>query len=112
MADPNMIDMVIRNLLANSVKFCNPGDKIVLDAQIVGDKALISISDNGPGITVEQQSKLFSLEQSMSEGTQGEKGNHLGLILCRDTVLQNQGRLWFESNPGEKTTFWVELPAG
>ena len=112
MADPNMIDMVIRNLLANSVKFCNPGDEIVLDAQIVGDKALISISDNGPGITVEQQSKLFSLEQSMSEGTQGEKGNHLGLILCRDTVLQNQGKLWFESNPGEKTTFWVELPAG
>ena len=112
LADPDMIDMVIRNLLANSVKFCNPGDEITLDAQVIGDKSLISITDNGPGISVAQQSKLFSLEQSMSQGTQGEKGNNLGLILCRDTVLQNNGRMWFDSKPGEKTTFWVELPAG
>ncbi|MEJ7559341.1 MAG: tetratricopeptide repeat-containing sensor histidine kinase [Pedobacter sp.] len=112
LADPDMINMVIRNLLANSVKFCNPGDEITLNAQRTHDKTLISISDTGPGISLEQQAKLFNLTQTMSEGSQGEKGNHLGLILCRDTVLQNKGRMWFESTPNERTTFWVELPAG
>ena len=112
LADPDMINMVIRNLLANSVKFCNPGDEITLDAQTADGKTLISISDNGPGISLQQQEKLFNLEQTMTAGSQGEKGNHLGLILCRDTVLQNNGRLWFESIPGVQTTFWVELQAG
>ncbi len=112
LADPDMINMVIRNLLTNSVKFCNQGDKITLSAQTINDKTLISISDNGPGISVHQQAKLFNLAQTMSEGSQGEKGSRLGLILCRDTVLQNNGRLWFESNPDEGTTFWVELPVG
>jgi signal transduction histidine kinase len=109
-ADQNMINLVIRNLLSNSVKFCNPGDEISLSAQAKENVALISVHDTGPGISEADREKLFSLEHIISTGTQGEKGNHLGLILCRDMVVQNKGNIWLESKPGEGTTFWIELP--
>jgi signal transduction histidine kinase len=109
-ADQNMINLVIRNLLSNSVKFCNPGDKITMNAQTKENAALISIHDTGPGISEADREKLFSLEHIISTGTQGEKGNHLGLILCRDMVVQNNGNIWLDLKPGEGTTFWIELP--
>ncbi|MES2276149.1 MAG: ATP-binding protein, partial [Bacteroidota bacterium] len=98
------------NLLSNSVKFCNPGDEITINAQIKDNMALISVHDNGPGISDADRQKLFSLEHVVSTGTQGEKGNHLGLILCRDMVLQNNGNIWLDTQQGNGTTFWIELP--
>ncbi len=109
-ADQNMIRLVIRNLLSNSVKFCNPGDEIVLNAGVKDGKALISVHDTGPGISDADREKLFSLEHVVSTGTQGEKGNHLGLILCRDMVLQNKGNIWLDNDKNNGTTFWIELP--
>jgi signal transduction histidine kinase/Tfp pilus assembly protein PilF len=111
-ADRNMINLVIRNLLSNSIKFCAPGDEITLSAELKDGKALIAIRDTGPGISETDRDKLFNLEHTLSTGTQGEKGNHLGLILCRDMVVQNNGHIWFETQYGEGTTFWVELPIG
>lgn len=111
-ADQNMINMVIRNLLSNSIKFCSPGDEITLFTSRQDNKVVISISDTGPGINEADREKLFNLEHVLSTGTHGEKGNHLGLILCRDMVIQNSGKIWFETKQGEGTTFWVELPAG
>lgn len=111
-ADGNMINLVLSNLLSNSVKFCNPGDEINLNAVTEGDKVLISVQDTGPGISLKDKEKLFNLEFAVSAGTQGEKGSHLGLILCRDMVQQNGGRLWFDSEEDRGTTFWVELPLG
>jgi len=109
-ADQNMIDLVIRNLLSNSVKFCKAGDEIGLSANINGGVALIGIHDTGPGFSETDKQKLFSLEHIVSTGAQGEKGNHLGLILCRDMVVQNNGNIWLESKEGDGTTFWIELP--
>jgi len=109
-ADQNMIDLVIRNLLSNSVKFCKAGDEIGLSANINGSVALIGIHDTGPGFSEADKKKLFSLEHIVSTGAQGEKGNHLGLILCRDMVVQNNGNIWLESKEGVGTTFWIELP--
>jgi signal transduction histidine kinase len=109
-ADPDMINLVIRNLLANSVKFCRPGDEIRLSAENSNGNAILRITDTGPGISQEQQGRLFSLDHTVSTGTPDEKGNHLGLILCRDSVEQNHGELWFDSPPGKGTTFWISLP--
>jgi signal transduction histidine kinase len=109
-ADPDMINLVIRNLLSNSIKFCNAGDEIIFNAQIKDHHAVISIHDNGPGISRQESEKLFSLEHTLSTGTHGEKGNHLGLILCKDMVTQNKGKIWFETTQGEGTTFWFDLP--
>ena len=108
-ADRNMINLVIRNLLSNSVKFCRPGDEIIFRTLISDGKAKVSIHDTGPGISEADREKLFSLEHIISTGAQGEKGNHLGLILCRDMVAQNQGNIWLEPNSGDGTTFWIEL---
>lgn len=109
-ADPNMINVVVRNLLSNSVKFCNPGDSIVLDVKEEEEGILFCIRDTGPGISIEEQQKLFSLEHSISTGTYGEKGHHIGLILCKDMLKQNNGDIRVESEPGKGTIFRVRLP--
>lgn len=108
--DRNMINLVIRNLLSNSIKFCNPGDEIKLNAEVEDNRVIVSIADTGPGISEANADKLFNLEHTLSTGTHGEKGNNLGLILCQDMVLQNNGKIWFDTKEGEGTVFWVELP--
>ncbi|WP_295769492.1 tetratricopeptide repeat-containing sensor histidine kinase [uncultured Mucilaginibacter sp.] len=109
-ADRNMISLVIRNLLSNSVKFCNPGDSITFHAEIIDDRAVVSIKDTGRGMSDDDQDKVFNLDHTLTTGTQGEKGSHLGLILCRDMVMQNNGVIWFESILGVGTTFYIDLP--
>jgi signal transduction histidine kinase len=111
-ADRNMINLVIRNLLSNSIKFCNAGDEITFDVQPAAEVVIISITDTGPGISERDSEKLFSLEHTVSTGTHGEKGNRLGLVLVKDMLLQNNGNIRFETQTGKGTTFWIELPAG
>lgn len=111
-ADRDMINLVIRNLLSNAVKFCRPGDEIRLKAEQNGDKALFSIADTGPGISAKDRERLFKLDHTVSTGSHGEHGTHLGLILCQDMVTRNKGRLWLETEEGKGTTFWMELPLG
>ncbi|MBK0380349.1 tetratricopeptide repeat-containing sensor histidine kinase [Mucilaginibacter segetis] len=109
-ADKDMINLVVRNLFSNSVKFCNPGDEIKFESHTDEGKVIIAIHDTGPGISQGDREKLFSLEHSLSTGTQGEKGNHLGLILCKDMVTQNNGDIWFDTNRDKGTTFCIALP--
>jgi len=111
-ADRNMINLVVRNLLSNSIKFCNPGDEITFDVQASAEIVTISIADTGPGISEADSEKLFSLEHTVSTGSHGERGNRLGLVLVKDMLEQNNGSIRFETEPGKGTTFWVELPAG
>lgn len=111
-ADPNMIRLVVRNLLSNSVKFCQNGEKIEIDANIEGDRVIITLKDTGPGISEAEVEKLFSLEHAISTNDQGEKGNRLGLILCRDMIIQNGGTLSLETKLTKGTTFRIDLPAG
>lgn len=110
-ADQNMIHVVVRNLISNCIKFCNSGDKIMMNATENTGKVTFSIKDTGPGISENDLKKLFSLEYSVTTGTSGEKGHHIGLILCKDMIEQNNGSIKVESNLGEGTTFSVELPS-
>jgi len=110
LADKNMINVVLRNILSNSIKFCQQGDLIVLKCETRTNTILISIKDTGIGIDPEEQKKIFQLEHTISEGTSGEKGHHIGLVLCKDMVEQNKGKIWFESVLGEGTTFFIEIP--
>ncbi|RYF25558.1 MAG: tetratricopeptide repeat protein [Flavobacteriales bacterium] len=110
-ADLNMVHVVIRNLLSNAIKFCQAGDEVIFNARKENDKIICTIKDTGPGINAVDKENLFNLAHKPSIGTSGEKGFHIGLILCKDMIAQNNGDLSVESTLGEGTTFFITLPA-
>lgn len=109
-ADLNMVHVVIRNLLSNAVKFCDPACQITFSSQNLDGKIKCSICDTGKGISDSDLENLFNLTHHSQTGTSGEKGHHIGLILCRDMILQNNGTLEVESKVGVGTTFHITLP--
>jgi signal transduction histidine kinase len=109
LADRDMLQLVVRNLVNNAVKFTAAGGQIIIDAKIEGNICLIKISDTGRGIPYEIQKDLFSLGVKSTFGTQNEKGVGLGLSLCKEfTELQN-GEIHFESEPGVGTQFYLRF---
>ncbi|RZJ80296.1 MAG: tetratricopeptide repeat protein, partial [Flavobacterium sp.] len=110
-ADANMMNVVFRNLLSNAVKFCTMGDKIIFEAKLVDGKIYCSVNDSGRGISSEEMENLFTLTQNLSSGTAGEKGYHVGLILCKDMVQQNNGSISVISELGKGSSFEIILPA-
>ncbi|MCY1636181.1 tetratricopeptide repeat-containing sensor histidine kinase [Marinifilum sp. D737] len=108
-ADRPMLETVVRNLLNNALKFTPEGGLIVLGAEMKEDYTEIYIEDNGVGISDEAISHIFELDTT-SSGTRGEKGNGLGLILCKDFIERNHGKIWVESREGHGTTFRFTVP--
>lgn len=111
--DPNMVDTIIRNLANNAVKFTQENGSVTLSAEQDKNMITISIRDTGVGVPPERLKTLFVLEKgATTNGTKGEKGSGLGLILCRDMVEKNGGKIWVESEPGNGSTFFFTLPIG
>lgn len=110
-ADENMIYSVLNNLISNAIKFSNEGGEIVVRTYKQGDSIVTSVKDNGVGMTEEQLQNLFVLNKTFSTlGTSKEKGTGLGIILCRDFVSRNFGKLWVESIPNKGSEFYFSLP--
>lgn len=110
-ADDYMVNTILRNLISNAVKFTPVGGKISVIAEDDEDMILISVKDNGMGISDENLKKIFQLDQPISSlGTNGEKGTGLGLLLCKEMVEKNHGEIWVESIPGGETIFSFTLP--
>ncbi len=110
-ADENMINTVLRNLVTNAIKFTYEGGNITVKAEKDGGKALVSIIDNGIGMTDKVKEKIFRIDVSSStKGTANERGTGLGLILCKEFIEENGGKIWFESEPGKGTTFFFTVP--
>jgi len=111
-ADEYMLDTVIRNLYSNAIKFTNPGGNIQIKIGRNGSKSVISIEDDGLGISEENQKRLFRLDMNYTRvGTCEESGTGLGLILCHEFVIQNNGTISLESSPAKGSIFTVELPS-
>lgn len=111
-ADEVMIDMVIRNLVDNALKFSRGGDTVTITAGNKGRDTLITVGDTGVGIPPEAQTKIFSTTLTHTTmGTSREKGSGLGLSLCKELVEKNGGTIRFASEPGKGTTFIITLPA-
>jgi signal transduction histidine kinase len=110
-ADKAMIYTVLRNLIINAIKFSFPGGKIRI-ASIPGEKnCTISVSDEGIGIQPEIQEKLFKSNEVVSTpGTTGESGSGLGLVICKEFLERNKGEIRVESEPGNGSSFILELP--
>ena len=109
-ADENLIKTVVRNLISNAVKFTLHG-LIKIDILEKPDNIEVSIKDSGVGIAEKESAMLFRLEKSQSSpGTSGERGSGLGLILCKEFIEKNNGKIWFESEVGKGSTFFFSLP--
>lgn len=112
-ADEMMITTVLRNLINNAIKFTHRYGRIAVSARQSGDYVEISVSDTGVGIKDDDKNKLFNFTTNISTyGTEGEKGTGLGLVLCKDFVNKNDGKIWFESEYGKGTTFYFTVKYG
>ena len=108
-ADADMLQLIVRNLINNALKFTNPGGEITISAHIAENECRIAIKDNGLGIPYEKQNEIFSLKAQSTLGTKNEKGVGLGLLLCKEFTESQNGRITFESKPGAGTTFYVSF---
>lgn len=112
-SDPNQIDIVIRNIISNALKFTPKGGKITIDAQEKYQFIEVTIKDTGIGMSDEDLSKVFTPNQSHTTfGTDNEKGTGLGVSLSKEMVENNGGNLWAKSKLGKGTTFYFTVPKG
>ncbi|MHB8580146.1 MAG: CHASE domain-containing protein [Ignavibacteriaceae bacterium] len=111
-ADEKMIDTVLRNLLSNAVKFTRADGKVIVKSELSNDDTLtVSVSDNGVGIPEDDLKRLFKIEEKVnSQGTDGELSTGLGLLLCKEFVEKNGGKIWVESKENVGSTFYFTLP--
>jgi two-component system, sensor histidine kinase and response regulator len=111
MADPSMMIIALRNLISNAIKFSEPGKSIELTTQSENGKIQLKVIDQGAGMSKEDVAKLFKMEQSTQQiGNSVEKGAGIGLLLVKELVERNQGRVSVTSQPGKGSTFVIELP--
>lgn len=113
--DSNMLKVILRNLISNSIKFTEEGGEVkISDEYIVKDDKLfikINVNDTGIGIIKENINNLFKIEEkTMTLGTNKEKGTGLGLVICKEYVEKNNGEIWVESEVGFGSTFSFTIP--
>ncbi|MFH1160983.1 MAG: HAMP domain-containing sensor histidine kinase [bacterium] len=114
-ADENMARTIFRNLVSNAIKFTHTGGEVRIGSECVAEEPIpvvvVSVKDNGIGISGENLNKLFRMDEPVTTpGTAREKGTGLGLQLCKEFVEKNGGRIWAESEPGKGSTFVFTLP--
>jgi two-component system, sensor histidine kinase and response regulator len=110
-ADRDMVDSVIRNLVSNAIKFTPSSGSITIASEEKNDFTDVTIQDTGIGMDKHQLDKIFKIETRFSTpGTHNEKGSGLGLILCRDMMEANNGKIWAHSEPGKGSRFTCRFP--
>lgn len=110
--DTDMVKTVIRNFMSNALKFSPKETTITVDVKTIDDSfAQVSVQDQGCGIGDEGRKKLLHEDTHYSTfGLNNEEGSGLGLLLCKDFVNKNGGKLWFETQKGEGSTFFFTVP--
>ncbi len=111
-ADTNMLQSIIRNIFSNAVKFTPKGGKINLSAKASGNKCIeIAIQDSGIGMDQMLIDNLFRIDVKTSRlGTESEPSTGLGLLLCKEFVEKQGGKIWVESKEGSGSTFYFTIP--
>jgi PAS domain S-box-containing protein len=109
--DPLRVRRILYNLVQNAVKYSPAGSKIKIFARQEPDRLVIGVSDQGSGISSENQTKIFRSFQRLGLGPTSEiKGIGLGLMVCLRLVEAHGGKIWVESMPGKGSTFYFTLP--
>ena len=109
--DDSSLIIIVRNLVKNSIKFCNNHDKITLGCFLNNNQLNFYVKDTGVGFDESVAPKLFNeLEHLTTYGTANEKGTGLGLLICKNLVEQNGGTIWAEGKPNQGATFYFTIP--
>lgn len=110
-ADAKMLSTILRNLISNAVKFTNKDGKIIISHTENKDFHIISVSDDGIGMSEEIKNNLFKNPNYTSRtGTAGETSTGLGLVICKEYVEKHGGKIWVESEENKGTTFYFTIP--
>ena len=110
-SDKNSLNTILRNLISNAIKFSHDNSTVTISADIEGDFVRISVEDNGTGISEDDLQKLFRDDLNYTTiGTSKERGTGLGLLICKELVEKNGGRIWAESEIGKGTKMIFTLP--
>ncbi len=110
--DENLFGTILRNLLTNAIKFTNPMGNVLVLARLQNNHVEISVQDDGIGVARDQIDHIFKIENKIRTlGTNREKGSGLGLILSKEFVEMQGGRIWAESEPGKGSRFTFSVPA-
>jgi hypothetical protein len=111
LADEDTTTTVLRNLVSNALKFTRAGGSVVVRAKKNDDVVLIEVRDTGVGVEPDHLEQLFQIDKSVATpGVDGEKGAGLGLVLCKEFVEKNGGKIWATSEPGKGSAFSFTLP--
>jgi signal transduction histidine kinase len=107
-ADNNKLFQILNNLIGNAIKFSPENETVTIRGSTVNGDLKISVSDNGPGLSVEEQAAVFDRFKQVGRKT---GGSGLGLAICKRLVELHNGRIWVESRQGEGANFLFSLPA-
>ena len=108
--DPNMMNLIFRNLISNAIKFSLRGGVIELSAELNGAENTISVKDGGIGMSQENIKMLFQVQTFTTRGTANERGTGLGLYITKNFIESNGGRIWVESEEGNGSIFRFTIP--
>lgn len=108
-ADKDMVALVLRNLISNAVKFCRKGDRITISASSFNGEVVVEVRDTGVGIAPDDLGKIFGDQIFTTRGTSNEMGTGLGLVLSKEFIELNGGKIWVESSLNKGTSFFFTL---
>jgi PAS domain S-box-containing protein len=112
-ADPNMLQIVLRNLISNAVKFSYRGTEVKISAYNSASGVEICVADRGVGIDNDDMERLFDIKRRFSyDGTESEQGTGLGLIFCKEIMEKHEGYIKCKSEPGNGSVFCIFFPFG
>ena len=104
--DVNFLSLVVRNLVINALKFTHEKGEISISSKTIGDQVQVSVTDTGVGMSEDELKKLFNTESHYSKmGTANEAGTGIGLLLCKEFIELEGGKIWAESKQGEGSSF-------
>lgn len=110
-AMPMMIETVLRNIISNAIKFTPDGGSIYIKYRCYERVVSISVTDSGIGLNENELEQLFAIDSKIrKKGTRNEDGSGLGLILCKEFIELNKGKIWAESKVGKGSTFSFTVP--
>lgn len=109
--DVETIKIVMRNLLSNAIKFSQKGSIVYITSEVMNNEVLIRFIDQGTGILPDKIDQLFTFDKmEVTSGTNNERGSGLGLVLCKDFIELQNGKIWVESEFCKGSTFTIALP--